>query len=1020
MLENKQVHSEAITSYSVSIDTTENGSIVAKPASGPAGTTVLLQVSPEPGFKLKSGSLVYRTAAGEFKIDEKTRSFILPEADVRVGAVFDKLSGGNYSVTVRIGQLEHGIIIADPDFGLVGTQVKLSIIPDEGYQYVSGSLVVDNKPIDDKLQAFSLPNHDVTVQAKFSLLPAGLHSIRVGKLANGRIFPIPENAAAGTEIYLHALADPGYVLKSGSLKYIASTKENPVGADRTFTMPQSHVLITGEFGNISTGAYSAGVQNLAHGYITAEPEYGAPGTPITVRVYPNPGYILEPGSLKYTDSQGKEESIDAGNPSFLMPQDHVLIRAVFKDLPQNVFSVQTNRPANGQIYVSPVFGQKGEKISLQVSAEPGYRLKPNSLRYTDTSGADTGIDENLFSFNLPGSHVTVKAEFETLGNGLYTVQTGYTPHGRIVPMPGYGSKNTSIYLWVTPDKGYYFDGNSLRYKPVSAGQWTSIGNNRDFLLPASHVQVTADFLQLSPGDYAIGIEPPVHGKILLTDTHASSGTGVNITVSPDMGYRIKKNSLRYRDSTGKVTILGDTDKQFIMPNDDITLSAEFEPAKYRITIAQLQNGTITADPTGAADGTLVKLKISPQNGYRFVRNSLVLKKSAGGQEPIDEKTLSFTMPADDISITAQFSAFTAMNDLRINGRPVKGVSDGKTEYTVRIPGQEAEARITFTTEQGASSTPTSGGTAHSLKFFENDPVYYTVTSPDGITKTTYTFRMIRELIPTEAVPTGSFQRDADAANISEITRPFRMGKYEVTQGEYRTVMGYARGNPLDDAYPVSTINWYEAILFCNKLSELERKTPAYSVNGEVDYKKWPPVPTRSGNRWTTIDFDPDANGYRLPTEMEWLWAAMDADVLDQGKINRSGYTYAYAGYTAGSQMDEYAWYDFSDSFLRLGRVKKANRLGIHDMSGNAAEWCWDWYESAGGGDHKFTITGTKTDYTGPSTGSQRMLKGGHFQSPPHRMFLNFRGEGNIQISYSFADPLAETNNTGIRLIYRDE
>jgi formylglycine-generating enzyme required for sulfatase activity len=115
----------------------------------------------------------------------------------------------------------------------------------------------------------------------------------------------------------------------------------------------------------------------------------------------------------------------------------------------------------------------------------------------------------------------------------------------------------------------------------------------------------------------------------------------------------------------------------------------------------------------------------------------------------------------------------------------------------------------------------------------------------------------------------------------------------------------------------------------------------------------------------------DANGYRLPTEMEWMWAAMGAPADGQGGgTNTTGYDKAFAGSTGSNVIDDYVWYNSnSENKRHPAGTKLANELGLYDMSGNVWEWCWDWY-----GDSYYT--GTQTDYQGPAWGGYRVNRGG--------------------------------------------
>ena len=104
-------------------------------------------------------------------------------------------------------------------------------------------------------------------------------------------------------------------------------------------------------------------------------------------------------------------------------------------------------------------------------------------------------------------------------------------------------------------------------------------------------------------------------------------------------------------------------------------------------------------------------------------------------------------------------------------------------------------------------------------------------------------------------PETELQREDDEKQHTVTVNDFYIGKYEVTQKEYQEIMGENPSNFSGDNLPVENITWYEAIEYCNKLSEKEGLKPVYTING------------------TNVSWDKSSNGYRLPTEAEWEYAA---------------------------------------------------------------------------------------------------------------------------------------------------
>jgi len=256
----------------------------------------------------------------------------------------------------------------------------------------------------------------------------------------------------------------------------------------------------------------------------------------------------------------------------------------------------------------------------------------------------------------------------------------------------------------------------------------------------------------------------------------------------------------------------------------------------------------------------------------------------------------------------------------------------------------------------AASYPINGVT---LSFSHNDAgstYYYRVKTNTGamdsgwsnVVEVTVSTLWEEAGIEYVVIPGGTFRMGdiqggggSDERPVHDVTLTgFEMSATEITQWQYKDVTGnnpsYFRGTNL----PVEQVSWYDAVKYCNRLSDAAGLDRCYDVSSwSCDYSK---------------------KGFRLPTEAEWEYAC------------RAGTETKYYTGDRESDLAEAGWYSGNSGFKThpVGGLKTSNAYGLYDMHGNEWEWCNDWYDSG------YYLSSPSTDPTGPSTGSGRVLRGG--------------------------------------------
>ncbi len=419
----------AQTTYNVTYNTPENGTLSVSPTSANAGDTITVTATPKTNYKLKS--LYYRDGNGN-QVTINGNSFKMPAANVNVFAEFEQVTQPQpkeYSITTEV-EGEGSVTIEDNKTkAREGEEVVVNVTP-KNSEYEIGQVTFNNKPVklENGKYSFKMPAYNVKVRATFNKKTYTTYAVGVDPNNDKyrvNILPTATNDGKAREGEVVRFTAQG-VNDNVITKVYAKKSDGNIldglvfdGYNGTFTMPDSPVTIYVEFkySPLPQGIYRATPNPaMTGGNVIITPTTGKQGTVVRLTVNPWEGNINTAlWVTKASDGGSVPVKSDAQGPYFEMPNSHVTVYATFKQATQGTLPITIDgNIQNGSVSANVAKASQGDKIYLSNRPAPGYDL----LKYIvkDANGTPVPVTGNTFT--MPATGVTVSAEFGQVGTEI--------------------------------------------------------------------------------------------------------------------------------------------------------------------------------------------------------------------------------------------------------------------------------------------------------------------------------------------------------------------------------------------------------------------------------------------------------------------------------------------------------------------------------------------------------------------------------------------------------------------------
>ncbi|MBR1809706.1 MAG: InlB B-repeat-containing protein [Paludibacteraceae bacterium] len=467
------------------------------------------------------------------------------------------------------------------------------------------------------------------------------------------------NTYAQTDAEVEVLYEAATGYEFGGLK-VLDADNNDISNDVTliddengsaeFLMPAENVTISAVFNQLFTVTTT---YNSEQGLVIATPESAVEGKTVKVEYVAETGYELDEittnvAGLTLTAVEGEDAY------TFLMPAENVTVTVTFK------------ATAPAETTVDCDFYKSTTLANIAATDEVIIVWEKGSAYYGITTNNGTGSAPAAIALTVTNGYINTD-NANILWNiasdeGSYTIY----PNGTTESWLYCTNTNNGVRVGTNANKAFEIKDDYLYNTATS--RYLGIYNSQDVRCYTSiNSNITGQALSFYTKAACYAITHVAENGTINVEDAAPAGYRVEVSVTPATGYQLKAGTLAVKRTTTGAAIEV-TDGKFTMPEGAVTITAEFEELpKYAVSIAEMTNGAVTADPmTDVAEGTTVTLTVSPATHYQLKANTLAVKDASENTvtcETVEGQTNQYTflMPASAVTVSAEFEAIAVQS-----------------------------------------------------------------------------------------------------------------------------------------------------------------------------------------------------------------------------------------------------------------------------------------------------------------------------------------------------------------------